>query len=163
MKPWNVVVDGTNYEVKPKGAKVVVNGEKKKLKNLMSKKDGMWKIYELPLGAKKAEIYVNTWIGGMRLVMDGIDCATGKPYTAQKLPKWAYLFLIIHLAYILFLMGGALGVLMAFLGIMATISVSSNSNMPVGLRVLADIGIAVAFALVDLGVVFLISSAIGAI
>lgn len=61
MKPWNVVVDGAKYEIKPKGTKVVVNGEKKKLKNLMSKKDGMWKIYELPLGAKKAEIYVNTW------------------------------------------------------------------------------------------------------
>ena len=99
----------------------------------------------------------------MKLVMDGLDCATGKPYTAQKLPKWAYLFLIIHLAYILFLMGGALGVLMAFLGIMATISVSCNSNMPVGVRVLVDIGIAVAFALVDLGVVFLIGSLIGAI
>lgn len=41
MKPWNVVVDGAKYEIKPKGTKVVVNGEKKKLKNLMSKKDGM--------------------------------------------------------------------------------------------------------------------------
>lgn len=35
--------------------------------------------------------------------------------------------------------------------------------MPVGVRVLVDIGIAVAFALVDLGVVFLIGSLIGAI
>ena len=31
MKPWNVVVDGAKYEIKPKGTKVVVNGEKKKL------------------------------------------------------------------------------------------------------------------------------------
>lgn len=35
MKPWNVVVDGTQYEIKAKGGKLVVNGEKKKLKNLM--------------------------------------------------------------------------------------------------------------------------------
>ncbi len=44
MKPWNVVVDGKQYEIKAKGYKLVVNGEKNKLKNLMSKKDGMWKI-----------------------------------------------------------------------------------------------------------------------
>lgn len=163
MKPWNVVVDGKQYEVKAKGSKVVVNGEKTKLKNLMSKKDGMWKIYELPLGPKKAEIYVNSWVGGVKLVMDGVDCATGKPFAAQKLPKWAYVFLVIHLAYILFLMGGALGVLMSFLGIMATISVSCNNNMSVGVRVLLNIGILVAFAVADLGIVFLISGLIGAL
>lgn len=67
MKPWNVVVDERQYEVKAKGYKLVVNGEAVKLKNLMSKKSGMWKIYELPLGAKKAEYYVNNWIGGVKL------------------------------------------------------------------------------------------------
>lgn len=128
----------TIYEVKAKGYKLVVNGEAVKLKNLMSKKSGMWKIYELPLGAKKAEYYVNNWIGGVKLVMDGVDCATGKPFTAPELPKWAYVFLIVHLAYILFLMGGALGVLMAFLGMVATISVSCNKNMSVAVRVLLD-------------------------
>ena len=163
MKPWNVVVDGKQYEIKAKGYKLVVNGEKNKLKNLMSKKDGMWKIYELPLGPKKAELYVNTWIGGMKLVMDGVDCATGKPYTPQKLPKWAFLFLVIHLAYILFLMGGALGVLMTFLGMVATISVSCNNNMSVGVRILLNIGILIAFAAVDLGIVLLIGSLVSAI
>ncbi len=82
MKPWNVVVDGRQYEIKARGGSLVVNGEKNKLKNLMSKKDGMWKIYELPLGPKKAEYYVNTWIGGAKLAMDGVDCATGKPFSA---------------------------------------------------------------------------------
>ncbi len=38
MKPWNVVVDGKQYEIKAKGYKLVVNGEKNKLKNLMSKR-----------------------------------------------------------------------------------------------------------------------------
>lgn len=56
MKPWKVVVDGKQYEVKAKGYKLVVNGEKHKLKNLMSKKDGMWRVYELPLGGQKGRI-----------------------------------------------------------------------------------------------------------
>ncbi len=38
MKPWNVVVDGRQYEIKSKGSSLLVNGEKVKLKNLMSKK-----------------------------------------------------------------------------------------------------------------------------
>ncbi len=38
MKPWNVVVDGRQYEIKARGGSLVVNGEKNKLKNLMSKK-----------------------------------------------------------------------------------------------------------------------------
>ncbi len=88
MKPWNVVVDGKQYEVKAKGGKLVVNGETNKLKTLMSKKEGMWKVYELPLGAKKAQYYVNNWVGGVKLVMDGVDCATGKPFTAKNPPKW---------------------------------------------------------------------------
>ena len=58
MKPWNVVVDGRQYEIKAKGGSLVVNGEKNKLKNLMSKKDSIWRVYELPLGPKKAEYYV---------------------------------------------------------------------------------------------------------
>ncbi|MCI8660255.1 MAG: hypothetical protein HFG54_08445 [Lachnospiraceae bacterium] len=163
MKPWNVVVDGKKYEIKAKGGKLVVNGEKNKLKNLMSKKDGMWKIYELPLGPKKAEYYVNTWVGGAKLIMDGVDCATGKPYTPARLPKWAYVFLVIHLAYILFLLGGALGVLMAFLGMMATISVSCNNNFSLPVKVLLNIGIAVGFAVVDLGIVFMVGSLVSAL
>ncbi len=33
MKPWNVVVDGRQYEIKSKGSSLLVNGEKVKLKN----------------------------------------------------------------------------------------------------------------------------------
>lgn len=163
MKPWKVVVDGKQYEVKAKGYKLVVNGEKHKLKNLMSKKDGMWRVYELPLGGgKKAEYYVNSWVGGAKLVMDGVDCATGKPFTAKNPPKWAYIFLVIHLLYIFFLIGGALGVMMAFFGIMATISVSSNDNLPVAVRILLNIGILIAFAAADLGILYLFRGLIGA-
>ncbi len=132
MKPWNVVVDGRQYEIKARGGSLVVNGEKNKLKNLMSKKDGMWKIYELPLGPKKAEYYVNTWIGGAKLAMDGVDCATGKPFSAPKLPKWAYVFFVGFLA--LAALGGAMGWLAAVVGIVATTSVSCNESFSIPVR-----------------------------
>ena len=38
MKAWDVVVDGNRYEVKPKGNKLLINGQKVKLKELMSRK-----------------------------------------------------------------------------------------------------------------------------
>lgn len=53
--------------------------------------------------------------------------------------------------------------LMAFLGMVATISVSCNKNMSVAVRVLLDIGILVAFAAADLGIVNAFSSMLGGI
>lgn len=158
MKPWNVVVDGKQYEVKAKGSSVVVNGEKVKLKNLMSKKDGMWKVYELPLGPKKAEYYVNTWIGGVKMAMDGVDCATGKPFTPQKLPKWAYIFFVGYLA--LAALGGAVGWLMAVIGIVASTSVSCNENFSTPVRVLLNLGILVICWALVFGIAMMIAGAI---
>lgn len=158
MKPWNVVVDGRQYEIKAKGSSLLVNGDKVKLKTLMSKKDGMWKIYELPLGPKKAEFYVNTWIGGCKMAMDGVDCATGKPFSPPKLPKWSYLFMVAFLA--LAALGGALGILLGMIGIMAVTAVSCNENFSVPVRVLLDLGILVVCVAVDFGVAFMIAGAI---
>ncbi len=158
MKPWNVVVDGRQYEIKSKGSSLLVNGEKVKLKNLMSKKDSMWKIYELPLGPRKAEFYVNTWVGGCKMTMDGIDCATGKPFTPPKLPKWAYIFMVAFLA--LAALGGALGILLGMVGIVAVTGVSCNENFSVPVRILIDLGILIACVAVDFGIAFLIAGAI---
>ena len=105
----------------------------------------MWKIYELPLGPKKAEFYVNTWVGGCKMTMDGIDCATGKPFTPPKLPKWAYIFMVAFLA--LAALGGVTGV-------------SCNENFSVPVRILIDLGILIACVAVDFGIAFLIAGAI---
>lgn len=158
MKPWNVVVDGRQYEIKARGGSLVVNGEKNKLKNLMSKKDGMWKIYELPLGPKKAEYYVNTWIGGTKLVMDGVDCATGKPFTATRLPKWAYIFYVGFVA--LGALGGAVGWLAAVVGILSTTGVSCNEKFSVPVRILLDLVILIACWAVVFGIAIVLSGLI---
>lgn len=145
------MVDGKNYEIKQKSYSLAINGEKTKLKDLMSKKDGIYKVYEVPLGSKKAQYYVNTWVGGAKLAMDGLDCATGQPFTPPKLPKWAYLFMGLHC---LNFLNGAVGILLAFLGIMATISISSNTNMPVVARILLDILLVIVSAVVVFALAF---------
>lgn len=157
MASWNVMVDGQNYQIKQKSYSLVINGEKKKLKELMSKKEGIYKVYEVPVGNKKAQYYVNTWIGGAKLAMDGVDCATGQPFTPPKMPKWAYVFMVIHC---LNFMNGALGVLMAFLGIMATISISSNTNMSVIARVLLDILVVIACVVAVFAIAIALASAL---
>lgn len=136
MKAWDVVVDGNRYEVKPKGNKLLINGKKVKLKELMSRKEGMFRIYQVPVGGKEASLYVNNWVGGMKLAMDGIDCATGAPFTPPVLPKWAYVFMVLHCVNFI---NGALGALLAIAGVAATISISCNTKMPVIVRVLLDI------------------------
>ncbi|MCI9047071.1 MAG: hypothetical protein HFG71_07330 [Hungatella sp.] len=157
MASWNVVVDGRNYEIKQKAYSLVINGEKTKLKDLMSKKDGIYKVYEVPLGSKKAHFYVNSWVGGTKLAMDGIDCATGAPFTPPKMPKWAYVFMVIHC---LNFANGAVGALLAIVGIMATISISSNTRMPVVARVLLDILMVIVCAAVVFAVAFAMAIAL---
>ena len=55
MRKWNVVVDGRNYDIKQKSNSLVINGNKTKLKDLMSKKDGIYRVYQVPTGTKKAQ------------------------------------------------------------------------------------------------------------
>lgn len=152
---WSVVVDGRTHNIKQKGNSLVIDGEKTKLKNLMSKKDGIFKVYDVPLGTKTAQYYVNTWVGGAKLAMDGIDCATGAPFTPPAMPKWAYVFMVIHC---LNFMNGALGALLAIVGVMATISISSNPKMSTGVKVLLDIALVV----VCVGVMFALAFALAA-
>lgn len=150
---WSVVVDGRTHNIKSKGSSLVIDGEKTKLKNLMSKKEGIFKVYDVPLGTKTAKYYVNTWIGGSKLAMDGIDCATGAPFTPPVIPKWTYVFMVLHC---LNFLNGALGVLLAIVGIMATISISGNSGMSTGVKILLNIALLV----VCVGVVFAIALAL---
>lgn len=97
MASWNVV-DGRNYDIKQKSNSLVINGNKTKLKDLMSKKDGIYRVYQVPIGSKTAQFYVNSWVGGTKLAMDGVDCATGESFmgisiygnSLFKFCKWSF-------------------------------------------------------------------------
>ncbi len=157
MKAWEVVVDGEKYTIKPKGGKLVINDEKVKLKSLMSRKEGLFRVYEVPVGAKKAQLYVNNWVGGTRLAMDGLDCATGKPFTPPKMPAWGYIFMVIHCINFI---NGAVGVLLAIAGVAATIAVTTNTKLPLAARILLDIVLVVLFYIVVFGVAIAANSII---
>lgn len=154
MKAWDIVVDGNRYEVKPKGNKLLINGQKVKLKELNSRKEGMFRVYQVPVGGKMASLYVNNWIGGMKLAMDGVDCATGTPFTPPVLPKWAYVFMILHCVNFI---NGALGVLLAMAGVAATIAISCNTRMPVAVRVLLDILLVIVSVVIVFGIAIAVS------
>ncbi len=157
MKAWEVVVDGEKYTIKPKGGKLVINGEKVKLKSLMSKKEGLFRIYDVPVGGKTAQLYVNNWVGGTRLAMDGLDCATGKPFTPPKMPVWGYIFMVLHCINFI---NGAVGALMAVVGVAATIAITTNTKLPLVLRILLDIGLVILAFVVVFGVALAANSMI---
>ncbi len=157
MAAWSVVVDGQVHQVRSKGASLIIDGEKTKLKDLMSRKEGIYKVYQVPVGGKTAQCYVNTWVGGMKLAIDGIDCATGAAFTPPEMPKWAYVFMVIHC---LNFLNGALGALLAIVGIMATISISSNTRLSVPVRILLDIAMVAVCIIVVFAVAFALASAL---
>lgn len=156
MKPWNITIDEKPYQIKMKGASLIINEtEQRKLKQLLSHKEGMFKVYDVPLGSKTAKLYVNSWVGGVTLAMDGVDCATGAPYTVPILPKWAYLFMILHCFYFT---GGVIGALFAIAGMSMTISISCCSRFSLLTRIFLNIAVVVMFFLMLLGIALSISS-----
>lgn len=155
MKKWDILVDGKAYKIKAGGSKVIVNDEKIKLKSLNNRREGMFRVYELPVGDKTAELHINTLLGKVVLVMDGKDCATGEQFVPVKIPKWSYVFLALHG---LNLVNGAVGAGLAILGIGATISVSSNPRFSTAFKVLLNIGMVILSAAAVWGVtLFLLS------
>lgn len=135
-KAWNVRVDDTAYTVKLKGSKVLVNNEEKKLKECVIKKGWFQTDYEVNVGSKQALLVISSLIGGTKLVIDGKDCATGEEYVANSVPKWAYVFMVLHL---INFMNGALGVLIAIVGCSITASISANRKFNTLVKILLDL------------------------
>lgn len=152
---WNVKVDERPYSIKLKGGKVIINDEKMKLKDFVKKKGWLQMEYEFPVGSKKALLVAGSYVGGNKLVIDGKDCATGEEYVPLKMPKWAYIFIVLHFVNFI---NGAIGVLLAFIGISATAAISGNRKMNVVVRVLLDFIILVAIYTVIIGIAIAINS-----
>ncbi len=141
-KSWIVEVDGKSWEVGFSGEEVTVNGEGNKLKDLWARKNGNWTIYGVPIEAKRAELYINMEIGRINLVIDGIDCETGKPLDIPETPGWAIHIIDIGLI-LLIVKGGILGCLIALPGRIAAARAfddetsSFTEKMIIGLMILA--------------------------
>lgn len=155
-KSWNVKVDDRPYTVVLKGGKVVVNEETTKLNKCLSKKGWFHTEYQVPVGSKKAMLVISNLIGGTKLVIDGKDCATGEDYVATKVPKWAYIFMVLHLVNCI---NGAIGALIAIVGCSLTASVSSNPKFSILVKVLLDIVILVFAVVLIVGLAIAVYSA----
>lgn len=152
-KTWNVKIDEQMYNVELKNKKLIVNGESLKLKNFKKKTGLVHEEYEIMLGEKPALLVIKT-VSAPQLVVDNVDCATGEEYVPIKLPKWSYIFIILHFVNFL---NGALGCLIGVFGIAATTSISCNRKMNVVIRVLLDVVVLVlAFAL-TFGIAFAVA------
>lgn len=138
-KLWNVKIDDQMYNVELKGRKLLVNGEDIKLRKYRKKSGLIHEEYEFPLGSKTAFLDLRNMNGSV-LVIDNKNCATGEEYVPMKMPKWAYIFVVLHC---LNFLNGALGAAMAVIGIMLTASISSNRKMNVVVRVLLNLVILV--------------------
>lgn len=152
-KKWDVKIDEQMYNLELKGKKLVINGETLKLKKYKKKTGLVHEEYEVPVGPKMATLVIKS-MSAPQLVIDNRDCVTGEEYVPIKLPKWSYVFVVLHCVNFL---NGALGCIMVVIGVALTTSVSCNRKMSIAIRVLLDIALVVISYAIVFGVAFLIA------
>ncbi len=132
---WNINVDDNSYKIEFNKNTISINGgEAQKLKAFRNQSRYPHMEYYIPVGSK--EVVLNLPQGREPvLTMDGRDCITGEPFELMELPKWAWIFVILHLVNFFLIIGGAIGG--ACLGglSVATTMVASNNTMSTGKRV----------------------------
>ena len=133
--------------------KVIVNGETLKLRKFKKKSGLVHEEYEIPLGSKKGTIILKN-MSAPQLIIDGKDCATGEDYVPVKTPKWAYLFVALHFINCI---NGALGAVLAVIGVSLTVAVAGNKKMNVAIRVVLCIAILLVAFLAVFGIALLAS------
>lgn len=155
---WSVIIDEKNYNVQLNNRKLVVNGEKVKLKSY-KKKIGLLESliceeYEIPLGSKTGTLVLQN-MKSPQLVIDNKDCATGEEYVPLNMPKWSYVFILLH--FINFI-NGAIGCCFAIVGIAATTAISANKKFSAVVKLVLDLLILVLFFAATFGVAYFVLS-----
>lgn len=150
---WNVNVEDASYKIELRKNKLTINeGEAVKLNKLKNKSKFPNMEYYIPLGNKEVVLNIRQ-SGDPVLTMDGRDCVTGEPFELNELPKWAWVFIVLHGINFFVLIGGAIGGA-CFGGLsVLTAAVASNNEMSTGKRV----GICVAIWLVASVIEFLLA------
>lgn len=152
-KKWDVKIDEQMYNLELQGKKLIINGETLKLNKYKKKTGLIHEEYEVPVGAKTALLVIRS-MSTPQLVIDNRDCATGEEYVPVKLPVWAYVFVVLHCINFI---NGAIGWIMAVIGIALTTSVSCNKKFSAIVKVLLDLAILILAYAVVFGVAFLVT------
>ncbi len=130
-----------------------IKGETLKLNKYKKKTGLIHEEYEVPVGSKTALLVIRS-MSSPQLVIDNKDCATGEEYVPIKLPVWSYVFVVLHCINFI---NGAIGWIMAVIGIALTTSVSCNKKFSAIVKVLLDLAILILAYAVVFGVAFLVA------
>lgn len=155
-KAWNIKIDDVPYTIRLKAGSVIVNEEKSKLKSLLTKRGFLESQFSIPVGSRQALLVIANTYGRAKLVIDGKDCATGEDYYPVKVPKWAYVFIVLHFINCI---NGLLGIILALFGTSCTVSISSNTKFSLPVRILLNIAVLVAAYLIVLGIALALARA----
>lgn len=141
---WNINIDEVPYKIEFTKNKISINnGEAVKLNKFKSKSKFPSSEYYIPLGNREAVLNIRP-NGDPVLTIDGRDCVTGEPFTLPVMPKWAWVFIVLHGINFFLLIGGAIGGA-CFGGLsFMTAAIASDEKSSTGKRV----GICVAIWLV---------------
>ena len=144
MKTYHITLQGQDYTICLRSYSVEINGTRYKIRSLPARKL-LFLTMEVDLPISGAPVMLRT----------------GKPYTPiGKIPVWAYVVSALNLAQI---MNGAVGGVLAVLGIFLTLRLSTSENLAPALRVLLSIAylvvswaavFALAFLLVSSGTIY---------
>lgn len=150
-KEWSIKIKNNDYKIQIINNKTIkINDKQIDLISLKSNKL-LYFMIEYTLQIDDKNIILSSYLGKWKLIVDGRDCDTKKEYTEIKeVPKWIYLFLILNA---INLVNGAIGGMLAVLGIYLTIMVCS-SKMSTLIKVLLNIIILSAM----FGLIFIIAS-----
>jgi hypothetical protein len=140
IKEWSTTVDGLKYNIsfKPNNWSgkhaLTVNGDAVELKKEAFQ---AFKGIDQPviLGSKEARFVL---IGSKAdIAIDGFYLDSKKPYMPlEKVPKWAWVFIVLCLAIPVIAMGGAVPAVLAILGSMNCVRVSRTPNLKTPIKLL---------------------------
>lgn len=152
---WNVTVDGKGYEIKYiNNKKIIINDKEQLLKDYPKNLTMTTTEYEIPLGSQKALLIIKS-LNSAQLILNGVDCESGEEDVPEsvKLPKWAYIFIILHCVNFL---NGLSGCAMAILGIGSIKLIFDSRKLSEKQEILVDLVILLLLYALSFGKAFLI-------
>lgn len=158
-KVWNIDVEGIPYKVEYIKNKVIINnGEPVKITKLKKLSGNAVETnYELPI--ENGDVVLHVRGSNSILSYCNRDCETGEEYVPMTIPKWVWIFVVLHALNFLFLIGGAVGG--AFQGgvICTMLAVAADQTNKTGKKVLTCAGIWIVSTVIQVALVMLLFSA----
>lgn len=144
MKTQTIMVHGREHEIRISGRWVEVDGQRHRMKDLPTRRIAAF-FGETELPIPEARVLLVSGVWSPQLVVDGVYYQSQKPYRlSEKLPPWIYIFLALYVLGFFFLVGGAIGGALAFLGAVTSMKVSMMPEYSTPVQISICCGILIA-------------------